>query len=153
VNERGFIRSTSKQRNQSIARTATRSGDHRRDPMLAHQRMHEGKVAAENIAGHKAFSRAADHPVRRLHRSRSRMDGLTETQAKAAGRRVREGILPWAASGRAGSVGRPEGATKVLLDPKTRRILGHGHRRVNAGELIAGACWRWRWARTWKTSA
>ena len=65
--------------------------------------------------------------------------GLTETPAKAPGIAYEKGSFPWAASGRALSVGREEGSTKVLLDPKTRRILGAGIVGVNAGELIAEA--------------
>lgn len=65
--------------------------------------------------------------------------GLTETQAKAQGIAYEKAGFPWAASGRALSVGREEGATKVLLDPVTRRILGAGIVGVNAGELIAEA--------------
>ena len=65
--------------------------------------------------------------------------GLTETQAKAQNIAYEKASFPWAASGRALSVGREEGATKVLLDPSTRRILGAGIVGVNAGELIAEA--------------
>jgi dihydrolipoamide dehydrogenase len=63
--------------------------------------------------------------------------GLTETQAQSKGIAYEKASFPWMASGRAGSVGRPEGATKVLLDPTSRRILGMGIVGVNAGELIA----------------
>ena len=65
--------------------------------------------------------------------------GLTETQAKGQSIEYEKVSFPWSASGRAGSVGRSEGATKVLLDPSTRRILGAGIVGVNAGELIAEA--------------
>ena len=63
--------------------------------------------------------------------------GLTETQAKAEGIPFEKGTFPWAASGRALSLGREDGMTKLLIDPDTRRVLGAGMVGVNAGELIA----------------
>src|SRR3712207_3131391 len=63
--------------------------------------------------------------------------GLTETEAKAGGVAYEKGAFPWAASGRALSLGRGEGLTKVLVDPETRRVLGAGLVGPNAGELIA----------------
>jgi dihydrolipoamide dehydrogenase len=137
VNERGFIPVDKQQRSNVPHIYAI--GDIVGDPMLAHKAVHEGKVAAENIAGHKAFFEPLTIPSVAYTDPEIAWMGLTETQAKAQGIRYEKGVFPWAASGRALSVGREEGTTKVLLDPVTRRILGAGIVGVNAGELIAEA--------------
>jgi dihydrolipoamide dehydrogenase len=137
VNERGFIPVDKQQRTNVPHIFAI--GDIVGDPMLAHKAVHEGKVAAENIAGHKAFFEPLTIPSVAYTDPEIAWMGLTETQAKAQGIEYEKGSFPWAASGRALSVGREEGMTKVLLDPKTRRILGAGIVGVNAGELIAEA--------------
>ena len=137
VNERGFIPVDKQQRTNVPNIYAI--GDIVGDPMLAHKAVHEGKVAAENIAGHKAYFEPLTIPSVAYTDPEIAWMGLTETQAKAQGIEFEKGSFPWAASGRALSVGREEGATKVLLDPKTRRILGAGIVGVNAGELIAEA--------------
>ncbi len=137
VNERGFIPVDKQQRTNVPHIFAI--GDIVGDPMLAHKAVHEGKVAAENIAGHKAFFEPLTIPSVAYTDPEIAWMGLTETQAKAQGIAYERGSFPWAASGRALSVGREEGATKVLLDPVTRRILGAGIVGVNAGELIAEA--------------
>ncbi len=137
VNERGFIPVNKQQRTNVPNIYAI--GDIVGDPMLAHKAVHEGKVAAENIAGHKAYFEPLTIPSVAYTDPEIAWMGLTETQAKAQGIAFEKGSFPWAASGRALSVGREEGATKVLLDPKTRRILGAGIVGVNAGELIAEA--------------
>ncbi len=135
VNERGFIPVDKQQRTNVPHIYAI--GDIVGDPMLAHKAVHEGKVAAENIAGHKAYFEPLTIPSVAYTDPEVAWMGLTETQAKAQGVEYEKASFPWSASGRAGSVGRPEGATKVLLDPKSRRILGMGIVGVNAGELIA----------------
>jgi dihydrolipoamide dehydrogenase len=137
VNERGFIPVDKQQRTNVPHIYAI--GDIVGDPMLAHKAVHEGKVAAENIAGHKAYFEPLTIPSVAYTDPEIAWMGLTETQAKAQGIAYEKGAFPWAASGRALSVGREEGLTKVLLDPKTRRILGAGIVGVNAGELIAEA--------------
>ncbi|MFZ5503124.1 MAG: dihydrolipoyl dehydrogenase [Pseudomonadota bacterium] len=137
VNERGFIPVDKQQRTNVPHIYAI--GDIVGDPMLAHKAVHEGKVAAENIAGHKAFFEPLTIPSVAYTDPEVAWMGLTETQAKAQGIEFEKASFPWVASGRAGSVGRSEGATKVLLDPKSRRILGAGIVGVNAGELIAEA--------------
>jgi len=137
VNERGFIPVDKQQRTNVPHIFAI--GDIVGDPMLAHKAVHEGKVAAENIAGHKAFFEPLTIPSVAYTDPEIAWMGLTETQAKAQGIAYEKGSFPWAASGRALSVGREEGSTKVLLDPVTRRILGAGIVGVNAGELIAEA--------------
>jgi len=135
VNERGFI-PVDKQMRTNVPHIFA-IGDIVGDPMLAHKAVHEGKVAAENIAGHKAFFEPLTIPSVAYTDPEIAWMGLTETQAKAEGVEYEKASFPWAASGRALSIAREEGATKVLLDPKSRRILGMGIVGVNAGELIA----------------
>ena len=135
VNERGFI-PVDKQMRTNVPHIFA-IGDIVGDPMLAHKAVHEGKVAAENIAGHKAFFEPLTIPSVAYTDPEIAWMGLTETQAKAQGITYEKASFPWAASGRALSIAREEGATKVLLDPTTRRILGMGIVGVNAGELIA----------------
>ena len=137
VNERGFIPVNIQMRTNVPHIYAI--GDIVGDPMLAHKATHEGKVAAEVIAGHHAAFEPMTIPSVAYTDPEIAWMGLTETQAKAQGIAYEKANFPWAASGRALSVGREEGATKLLLDPSTRRILGAGIVGVNAGELIAEA--------------
>jgi len=137
VNERGFIPVNIQMRTNVPHIYAI--GDIVGDPMLAHKAVHEGKVAAEVIAGHHAAFEPLTIPSVAYTDPEIAWMGLTETQAKSQGIEYEKANFPWAASGRALSVGREEGATKVLLDPKSRRILGAGIVGVNAGELIAEA--------------
>ena len=135
VNERGFIPVDKQQRTNVAGIYAI--GDIVGDPMLAHKAVHEGKVAAEVIAGHKASFDALTIPSVAYTDPEISWMGLTETQAKAQGIAYEKASFPWAASGRALSVAREEGLTKVLYDPVTMRILGSGIVGVNAGELLA----------------
>ncbi|GJL72417.1 MAG: dihydrolipoyl dehydrogenase [Nitrosomonas sp.] len=112
-------------------------GDIIGEPMLAHKASHEGKLAAEIIAGHKAAFDARTIPSVAYTDPEIAWMGLTETEANKQGIDFEKAIFPWAASGRAISMAREEGMTKLLLDKKTRRILGAGIVGVNAGELIA----------------
>ena len=112
-------------------------GDIVGEPMLAHKASHEGKLAAEAIAGRQvAFDPRAIPSVSYTDPEVAWM-GLTETAAKADGIEVEKATFPWAASGRALSLGRDEGLTKLLFEPGTRRLLGAGMVGPNAGELIA----------------
>ncbi len=137
VNERGFIPVNIQMRTNVPHIYAI--GDIVGDPMLAHKAVHEGKVAAEVIAGHHAAFEPLTIPSVAYTDPEIAWMGLTETQAKAQGIACEKASFPWAASGRALSIGREEGATKVLFDPDTRRILGAGIVGMNAGELIAEA--------------
>jgi len=137
VNERGFIM-VDKQMRSNVPHIYA-IGDIAGEPMLAHKAVHEGKVAAEVIAGHKAFFEPMTIPSVAYTDPEIAWMGLTETQAKAQGIEYEKANFPWAASGRALSIGREEGTTKILLNPQTRRILGAGIVGVNAGELIAEA--------------
>jgi len=137
VDERGFI--TVDQQMRTNVPHIHAIGDIVGEPMLAHKAAHEGKVAAEVIAGHKSAFDALTIPSVAYTDPEIAWMGLTETRAKAEGIEYEKASFPWAASGRALSIGRDEGATKLLLDPQTRRILGAGIVGVNAGELIAEA--------------
>ncbi len=135
VNERGFIL-VDKQMRSNVPHIYA-IGDIVGDPMLAHKATHEGKVAAEVIAGHKASFDALTIPSVAYTDPEISWMGLTETQAKMQGIVYEKASFPWAASGRALSMGREEGLTKILFDPQTKRILGAGIVGSNAGELIA----------------
>ncbi len=135
VNERGFI-PVDKQMRSNVPHIYA-IGDIVGDPMLAHKATHEGKVAAEVIAGHKASFDALTIPSVAYTDPEISWMGLTETQAKTQGIVYEKASFPWAASGRALTMGREEGLTKVLYDPQTKRILGAGIVGSNAGELIA----------------
>jgi dihydrolipoamide dehydrogenase len=105
-------------------------------PMLAHKATHEGKVAAEVIAGEPALFDPLAIPSVAYTDPEVAWMGLTETEAKAKGIAYEKGVFPWAASGRALGIHRDEGLTKLLFDPETKRILGAGIVGPNAGELI-----------------
>ncbi|MBT2968840.1 MAG: dihydrolipoyl dehydrogenase [gamma proteobacterium symbiont of Ctena orbiculata] len=111
-------------------------GDVVGQPMLAHKATHEAKVAAEVIAGLPASFDPMTVPSVAYTDPEIAWMGLTETEAKADGIAYEKGAFPWAASGRALGIGRDEGITKLLFDPKTKRILGAGIVGPNAGELI-----------------
>jgi dihydrolipoamide dehydrogenase len=136
VDERGFIPVDAHMRTNVPHIHAI--GDIVGGPMLAHKASHEGKVAAEVTAGvpGAAFDPCAIPSVAYTDPEIAWM-GLTETEAKAAGVKVEKAVFPWAASGRALSLGRDEGMTKLLFEPETHRLLGAGMVGVNAGELIA----------------
>jgi len=114
-------------------------GDIVGQPMLAHKASNEGKVAAEVAAGKKSVFDARVIPSVAYTDPEIAWVGLTEEQARADGIEYEKGQFPWAASGRALSVGREEGLTKLLFDPITKRVVGAGIVGVNAGELIAEA--------------
>ncbi len=114
-------------------------GDIVGQPMLAHKAVHEGKVAAEVVAGHKVEFQALAIPSVAYTDPEVAWVGVTEAEAKARGMVIEKGVFPWAASGRALSVGRTEGMTKLILDKATGRVIGAGLVGVNAGELLAEA--------------
>ncbi len=114
-------------------------GDIVGQPMLAHKATHEGKVAAEVIAGHKAFFDAKTIPSVAYTDPEIAWMGKTETQCKAEAIAYTKGVFPWAASGRALSMGRAEGMTKLLFDKETGQLIGASIVGAKAGELIAEA--------------
>jgi len=137
VNECGYIPVDKQQRTNVLHIYAI--GDVCGEPMLAHKATHEAKIAAEVIAGHKAFFDAKTIPSVAYTDPEIAWMGLTETQAQAQGIEYDKAVFPWAASGRALATGRDEGLTKALFDKKSRRLLGAAMVGVNAGELIAEA--------------
>src|SRR5581483_9255003 len=112
-------------------------GDVTGGPMLAHKASHEGKVAAEVIAGQNVEFDARTIPSVAYTDPEVAWMGLTEAEARSDGIEYEKATFPWAASGRALSLGRDEGMTKLLFEPESRRLLGAGIVGVNAGDLIA----------------
>jgi dihydrolipoamide dehydrogenase len=137
VDEAGFI-TVDKQMRTNVANIFA-IGDVVGNPMLAHKATHEGKVAAEVIAGMKSYFEPMTIPSVAYTDPEVAWMGLNEIEAKAQGIEYEKGAFPWAASGRALGIDRDEGLTKVLFDKESMRILGAGIVGPNAGELIAEA--------------
>jgi len=137
VDERGFI-AVDKQMRTNVSHIFA-IGDIVGQPMLAHKATHEAKVAAEVIAGHKVEFVASVIPSVAYTDPEIAWVGLTETEAKAKGIEIEKASFPWAASGRALSIARTEGATKLIFDKDTHRVIGAGIVGINAGELLAEA--------------
>jgi len=137
VDERGFI-AVDKQMRTNVPHIFA-IGDIVGQPMLAHKATHEAKVAAEVIAGHKIEFQALVIPSVAYTDPEVAWVGMTETEAKEKGLEIEKASFPWAASGRALSIARTEGLTKLILDKTTRRVIGAGITGVNAGELLAEA--------------
>jgi dihydrolipoyl dehydrogenase len=135
VGQRGFIQVNKQLQTDDPAIFAI--GDVVGEPMLAHKAMHEGRVAAEAIAGHKVAFEPNAIPAVVFTDPEVAWCGLTETQAQKENLEVKVAKFPWAASGRAITLDRPEGLTKLLIDPQTERVLGVGIVGVGAGEMIA----------------
>ena len=114
-------------------------GDVTGEPMLAHRAMRQGKVAAEVIAGRPAAFDNVAVPAVVFTDPEVAWCGLTEREADGANRPVRVARFPWAASGRAATLGRSDGLTKLVVDPESGRVLGVGIVGPGAGELIAEA--------------
>jgi dihydrolipoamide dehydrogenase len=114
-------------------------GDIVGQPMLAHKATHEAKVAAEVIAGEKVEFVASVIPSVAYTDPEVAWVGVTEIEAKAKGLEIEKASFPWAASGRALSIARTEGSTKLIFDKNTHRVIGAGIVGVNAGELLAEA--------------
>jgi len=112
-------------------------GDVVGEPMLAHKAMHEGRTAVEAIAGHKVAFEPAAIPAVVFTDPEVAWAGLTETQAQKENIEIKVAKFPWAASGRAATLDRQEGLTKLLVDPHTERVLGVGITGVGAGDMIA----------------
>jgi dihydrolipoamide dehydrogenase len=135
IGARGFIQ-VNKQL-QTNDPTIYAIGDVVGEPMLAHKASHEGRVAVEAIAGHKVAFEPHAIPAVVFTDPEVAWAGLTETQAEKENREIKVAKFPWGASGRAITIDRPEGMTKLLVDPKTERVLGVGIVGAGAGELIA----------------
>jgi dihydrolipoamide dehydrogenase len=137
VNDRGYI-PVDKQLRTNVAHIHA-IGDICGEPMLAHKASHEGKIAAEVIAGHKAYFDARTIPSVAYTDPEVAWMGETEIQLQARGAAYEKAVFPWAASGRALSMDRDEGFTKLLFDKTNRRLLGAAIVGVNAGDLISEA--------------
>jgi dihydrolipoamide dehydrogenase len=105
--------------------------------MLAHKASHEGRVAVEAIAGQKVAFEPQAIPAVVFTDPEIAWCGLTEGEATKTGREVKVVKFPWAASGRALTLDRQDGLTKLIIDPQSERILGVGIVGVGAGEMIA----------------
>jgi dihydrolipoamide dehydrogenase len=135
VSPKGFIEVN--QQLQTADPSIYAIGDVVGEPMLAHKAMHEGRTAVEAIAGHKVAFEPAAIPAVVFTDPEVAWCGLTETRAQKENLEVKVAKFPWAASGRAVALDRPEGVTKLIIDPQTERILGVGIVGTGAGELIA----------------
>lgn len=135
VGERGFIQVNKHLETDDPAIYAI--GDVIGEPMLAHKASHQGRTAVEHIAGHKVAFEPNAIPAVVFTDPEIAWTGLTETQAEREGREIKVAKFPWGASGRAMTLDRPEGMTKLILDPPTERVLGVGIVGAGAGELIA----------------
>ncbi|CAG0958845.1 hypothetical protein ARNL5_00754, partial [Anaerolineae bacterium] len=135
VTQRGFIAVDRQLRTDDSAIFAI--GDIAGDPMLAHKASHEARVAVEVIAGHKAVFEPAAIPAVVFTDPEIAWAGLTESEAQQKGITVEVAKFPWAASGRATTLDRSDGLTKLVIDPKDQRILGVAICGPGAGELIA----------------
>ena len=135
VGQRGFIQVNKQLQTDDPAIYAI--GDVVGEPMLAHKASHEGRVAIEAIAGHKVAFEPNAIPAVVFTDPEVAWCGLTETQAQKENREIKVAKFPWAASGRAITLDRPEGMTKLIFDPQSERVLGVGIVGVGAGELIA----------------
>ena len=135
VDGRGYIAVDRQQRTN--VRHIFAIGDIVGQPMLAHKATHEGKVAAEVIAGHKRAFDALVIPSVAYTDPEIAWAGITETEAQAVGRKLGKGLFPWMASGRSLALNRDEGFTKLLFDVESHRIVGGGIVGSNAGDLIS----------------
>ena len=135
VNSRGFIQVNKQLQTADPAIYAI--GDVVGEPMLAHKASHEGRTAVEAIAGQKVAFEPNAIPAVVFTDPEIAWCGLTETQAEKQGREIKVARFPWAASGRAMTIDRTEGMTKLILDPQTERVLGMGIVGVSAGEMIS----------------
>jgi len=135
VDAKGFI-TVDAQRKTSIPNIFA-IGDAAGEPMLAHKATYEGKLAVEVIAGEPAQFDARAIPAVVFTDPEIAWAGLTETEAEKLGKTVQVNVFPWGASGRAATLGRMEGRTKIITEPETERVLGVGIVGAGAGEMIA----------------
>lgn len=135
LDAKGFIKVDKQRRTAEPAIFAI--GDVAGEPLLAHKASHEGRIAVEAIMGHPSIFDPRAIPAVVFTDPEMAWCGLTELQAREEGREVKIVSFPWAASGRAATMGRNEGLTKLVLDPHTEQVLGVGIVGVGAGEMIA----------------
>ncbi len=137
LSDRGFVEVNEQQQTQDPHILAI--GDVAGEPMLAHKASHEGRVAAEVLAGEPAAFDAVAIPAVVFTDPEIAWAGLTEIASKQQGRQVEIAVYPWQASGRAIATGRANGLTKWIVEPESGRVLGCGIVGSGAGELIAEA--------------
>ena len=135
LDPRGFVQVDPQRRTHEP--TIWAIGDITGEPMLAHKAAHEGRVAAEAIAGQKTAFEPQAIPAVVFTDPEIAWCGLTESQAKEQQRDVTVARFPWAASGRALTLGQSDGVTKLVIDPESQRVLGVGIAGSGAGEMIA----------------
>ena len=135
IDSRGFVKVDEHRRTAESTMFAI--GDVVGEPMLAHKATHEGRVAAEVIAGHNVVFEPQAIPAVVFTDPEVAWCGLTETQAKQENRPIKVARFPWGASGRAMTLDRTEGVTKLIIDPESEFVLGVGIVGSGAGELIA----------------
>ena len=135
VNTRGFIEVDEQRRTAEPSIYAI--GDVAGEPMLAHKAFHEARIAVEAMAGHRVAYEPLAIPAVVFTDPELAWCGLTETEAQLAKREITVARFPWGASGRALTLDRPDGMTKLVLDPRSERVLGVGLVGPGAGELIA----------------
>ena len=135
IDQRGFIVVDAARRTAEPSLLAI--GDVVGEPMLAHKASHEARVAVEAALGHRTAFEPQAIPAVVFTDPEVAWCGLTETDAQKQGRRVEVAKFPWAALGRAIAIDRPDGLTKLVIDPATERVLGVGIVGAGAGELIA----------------
>jgi dihydrolipoamide dehydrogenase len=137
LDEKGFVKVDGQRRTN--VKNIFAIGDIAGEPMLAHKATYEGKVVVEVLTGHPAEYDVRAVPAVVFTDPEVAWCGLTENEAAKAGRTVKVLKFPWIGSGRALTLGRTEGLTKILVDPETERVLGVGIVGVEAGALIAEA--------------
>jgi dihydrolipoamide dehydrogenase len=135
LDDRGFVKVDAQRR--TAEPTIFAIGDVAGEPMLAHKATHEGRLAVEAAGGKKVAFEPHAIPAVVFTDPEVAWCGLSETEAKKKDRKVAVARFPWAASGRALTLGRADGLTKLVLDPETERVLGVGIVGAGAGELIA----------------
>ncbi len=137
LDEHGFVQTD--QHCRTTAATVFAIGDVAGQPMLAHKATYEARIAVENIAGKNVIADSAAIPAVVFTDPEVAWTGLTESAAREKGMAVEVTRFPWAASGRAVTLGRSDGLTKLVIDPASERLLGVGIVGPGAGELIAEA--------------
>src|SRR5579884_1417484 len=137
LDEKGFIK-VDERRRTTVERIYA-IGDVAGEPMLAHKATYEGKIAVEVIAGEPAVYDARAVPAVVFTDPEVAWCGLTEAEAQRTNREIKRVRFPWAGSGRAMTLDRTEGLTKLIVDPETDRVLGVGIVGAGAGEMIAEA--------------
>src|SRR5262249_18738765 len=137
VDQRGFI-PVDAQRRTNVPHIFA-IGDVAGEPMLAHKASYEGKVAVEVLMGEPAVYDARAVPAVVFTDPEIAWCGLTETEAARQGKEIKVQKFPWSWSGRAMTLGRTEGPTKLIIDPETERVLGLGIVGVEAGEMLGEA--------------